>query len=81
MKPAMKDFGAVMRGLADAALENVFNAEWIKLSSADAKLVRQDFLEASEENRIGASEYSRRIGKGNLQSYADTMQARFRKGW
>jgi len=76
----MQDFGAVLRGMGHNALEIVFNAEWIGLSESDARLVLQDFLEASQEG-VTANQYARRIGRGNLQAYADTMQARFRNGW
>lgn len=77
----MRDFGAIMRGMADAALESAFGAEWIHLDSARQRLIRQDFLEASEEENISASEYRGRIGSGNLKSYGDVMIVRERKGW
>lgn len=77
----MKDHGMVMRGLADAALESTFGAEYIKLDSEGARLVRQDFLDASEEDNVSAQEYRRRIGVNNLAAYAETMKARAKQGW
>ena len=77
----MKDFGAVMRGLADTALESVFGAEYIRLGDQEARLIRQDFLEASESENLSAREYAKNIGRNNLSAYGDTMIARFNKGW
>ena len=58
-----------------------FGDEFEKLSNTDATLVARDFLDAFNEERVVTIEYGRRIGKGNLQSYADAMQARAAKGW
>ena len=70
-----KDYGMVMRGLADAALESAFNADWIKLSSLDQRNVRQDYLEADEEDGCSVQEYRQRIGYGNLlQAYAEVLR-------
>jgi hypothetical protein len=76
----MKDYGAIMLGHAYGILEQVFNAEWVKLDAEGRKLVAQDFLEASE-HEVTAREYARRIGAGNLEAYAATMKVRFRLGW
>ena len=77
----IKDFGAVMRGLAGTALEYTWGAEYIGLSSIQEKLVMQDFLEASEGENLTANQYYRRIGKGNLLSYAECLVARLHHGW
>lgn len=70
-------FDPEMHNRASAALAGTFGMEYAVLREDDARLVRIDFLEAG----IASSEYARRIGAGNLQAYADTMQARFRHGW
>ena len=76
-----RDFGAIMRGLGDTRLESVFGAEWINLDAKRRRLILQDFLEASEDDNLSASEYRSRIGAGNLKSYGDVMIVRERKGW
>jgi hypothetical protein len=76
----MKDFGAVMRGFGATTLEEVFGAEWVKLDADGQRLVLQDFLEASE-HYVTPREYRRRIGEGNLASYAAVMKVRERRGW
>lgn len=76
----IKDFGAVMRGIADAALESAFGAEYIQLSDIHRKLVLQDCLEAGDEEHISIRQYLHRIGKGNLSSYAEVMSVRLKGG-
>lgn len=76
-----KDYGAIMRGHAYGILERVFGAEWIKLDSHAQALVAQDYLDAESEDKCGAREYARRIGRGNLASYAQVMAVRERQGW
>lgn len=71
-----KDYGAVLRGMADAALESAFGAEWINLESPARRLVLADFLDASEEDNVSVLEYARRIGTGNLEAYGRMMIAR-----
>ena len=75
------DYGDIMIGHANGILAQVFGADWGKLPDEDARLVCVDFLDAANGEGLGAREYARRIGSGNLQAYADTMQARARKGW
>jgi hypothetical protein len=80
----MKDFGPIMRGLADCSLRSVFADEWVKLDEEGQRLVRQDFLETNDcpaFEGVSAFEFRRRIGEGNLASYAATMKARLSKGW
>jgi hypothetical protein len=80
----MKDFGPIMRGLADCSLRSVFAAEWVKLDEEGQRLVRQDFLETNDcpaGEGVSVFAYFRRIGEGNLESYAATMKARLRCGW
>lgn len=62
-------------------LRESFGPEFDKLSNTDAALIGRDFLEATEEDGIDSDEYLRRIGRGNLQSYAEVMRVRARKGW
>ena len=67
-------YGAIMAGLADNALESAFSVEWIKLERGrDAVML--DLLDASEAEGLTVSEYRNRIGRGNLQAYADTLLA------
>ena len=81
MEKKMKQFGAIMHGHAGGILEQVFAGDYIHLSAHDQRLIRQDFMETSDEIGIGAREYARRIGAGNLQAYADVMRVRERNGW
>jgi hypothetical protein len=76
----MKKFTGKEIDLATTALRFIFAKEWPTLDEDGARLVVQDFLEAHEEGVDGA-EYARRIGIGNLSSYADCMKARALKGW
>lgn len=64
--------GAVLVGLADAALEYAFGAEWINLERG-RNAVLLDFLDASDEQGMTATEYRDNIYRGNLQSYADCL--------
>ena len=77
----MKDFGAIMRGIGDVTLENIFGAEYIALDKEQTRLVLQDLLEVSENERITPREYYRRIGEGNLHVYAEMQVVRFEHGW
>ena len=67
-------YSAIMSGHAAGILKQVFGEEWIKLERGTAVVI-EDFLDASIEDNIGAREYQRRIGAGNLQAYADTLLA------
>ena len=77
----MKEFDAKMKRLAETALQFIFVKEWPSLDAEGARLVVQDFLEAHEDDKISGAEYVRRIGIGNLVSYADCMKARLLRGW
>ena len=61
-------------------LREVFGHEFDALSNTDAALVGRDYLDAAEDD-CDANEYARRIGRGNLQSYAKVMRVRVQKGW
>ena len=63
-----------MNGLAYVILEQVFNAEWINLDSDAQRKVAADFIDAASEDNCGAREYQRRIGDGNLASYARCLK-------
>ena len=78
---AMREFGAVLRGMADAQLENAFGIEWIDLDPESRRLVLQDFLEGGEDENLTAREYLRRIGRGGLAGYAAVMKVRAARGW
>ena len=80
----MKAFNAGSKSIARAALGTAFGSEYataVQTDAAGMALVLQDFLEAHTEDNLGAAEYSRRIGRGNLQAYAATMRARAARGW
>ena len=62
-------------------LHEAFGQEFDKLTNTDAALVGRDFMDARKEDDIDSREYARRIGRGNLQSYAEVMRVRARKGW
>lgn len=70
-----KWYPAQLRVFADESLEAAFVDEYLSLTVADARLVRDDFLEASETEGINAATYRQRIGKGNLHEYAKVMRA------
>ncbi len=72
MKP--DKYGAIMRGHAFGILEQVFNAEWLVLESADQRKIADDFLDAANGENCSAREYARRIGAGNLASYARCLK-------
>ena len=76
----MKEFTDKEKDLGETALRFVFAKEWPTLDFNGRRLVVQDFLETHEEGVSGA-EYLRRIGLGNLASYADCMKARLLRGW
>lgn len=67
--------------MAHDICQQVFGAEWRSLSAEDRENVAHDFSDAMREDQCTGLEYARRIGAGNLQSYADVMRARVRKGW
>lgn len=77
----MKDHGQVLAQYGDAALQSAFGREYFDLDAEGKRLVLQDFLDANAEDGTSASEYKRRIGAGNLASYADVMRVRARRGW
>lgn len=72
----------------DMALVDVFDMEYALLAITDQRLVQADFAETVTELRTStpsmtkqecATEYKRRIGEGNLQSYADSLMAGARR--
>ena len=70
----MTTYGAIPLKHAAGILAQVFGDEWPAISRADAELVCADYLCAVDEDNCGAREYQRRIGRGNLQSYADCLR-------
>lgn len=58
---------------AGAALIEQFGGEYSLMPSSDMLLLRVDYLLAIKEG-CTASEYGRRIGTGNLQSYVRTLR-------
>lgn len=60
---------------ADVSLRLVFGDEYSMLSSSDMLNVRADYMLAFREDDCTVSEYQRRIGKGNLASYARVLAA------
>lgn len=67
--------GMVLDGICDAFLEVAFGREWIDLDLEGRRLVMADFVDASESEELSVSEYWRRIGRGNLEAYADCLKA------
>lgn len=64
------------------ALADRFGDEWTNLARGDRAHVVRDFYdlvtgEYPDEEREAAAEYARRIGRGNLASYAACQRARF----
>jgi hypothetical protein len=55
-------------------LEQIFGAEWRALSDYDRSAILHDALEAAEQG-YSAQEYKSNIGAGNLQAYADCLNA------
>lgn len=51
-----------------------FGNEYRNLSREDRRRVTEDFTAAWTEDGCNAHEYRRRIGRGNLQSYADCLR-------
>lgn len=70
----MNDYGAIMTGHAYGILEQVFNAEWINLDGKAQQKVAADFLDAANAADMGAREYQRCIGTGNLANYAKCLK-------
>lgn len=71
----MSKYGAILSGIADAQLESsALGAEYIVLGSDDAKLVRDDYMDAANKDRCTAREYARRIGTGNLAAYVACLR-------
>jgi len=63
------------RGLVSQALEQTWGVEWIGLSGTDQSKILLDFMDENQESTIcSPNEYVRRIYKGNLQSYANTLK-------
>lgn len=58
-----------------AALQTAAGREYLNLSREDQARVAADFAAALAEDNCGAIEYMRRIGAGNLQSYANCLRA------
>ena len=75
MKHAPGRFMFAYRQLGEA-----WGQEFESLSRDDAVLVARDYLDAVEGD-CDSAEYRRRIGRGNLQAYADCMQVRAKRGW
>lgn len=57
------------------SLVDLFGHEWLALSKADRLLIIRDCTE--DDGVDDLAEYRANIGRGNLQSYADTMRVRF----
>ena len=57
-----------------AALQIAAGSEFLALTRADQDNVAADFAAALAEDNCGALEYMRRIGRGNLQAYADCLR-------
>jgi hypothetical protein len=56
-------------------LEQIFGAEWHALSAYDRSAIIADAIDAAEHG-CDAAEYKHRIGAaGDLQSYADALNA------
>lgn len=72
----MKEFTRKETELGETALRFMFAKEWPTLDDEGRRLVVQDFLEVHTEDKVDGAEYVRRIGLGNLASYADCMKAR-----
>lgn len=49
--------------------------EWMSLTDEGRALVVDDYRSAMREDSCDAAEYRRRIGAGNLKSYADCLIA------
>ena len=66
----------VYRGIADAQLEATFGAEYIRLDRTSHSVVLTDYVDAAiSDSDCTCAEYLRRIGAGNLASYAQTLLA------
>lgn len=63
-----------MNVFARMALAYEFGREWDMLPACDRAKVTADFVQATNEDGAGASEYRRRIGAGNLAAYADCLK-------
>lgn len=62
---------------AAVSLRLVFGNEYDQLKTEDQKqLIRADYLLAFNEDHCTVSEYKRRIGKGNLQAYANCLSVK-----
>ncbi len=74
---ATEKYGAMMSGVAYGQLERHSSGEFIRLDETQQSTVACDLLDAvnSKDDECSTSEYLRRIGKGNLVSYAKTLQA------
>lgn len=57
-------------------LVSAFGKEWHALTRADRQNVAEDCALAIQEDGCDVSEYRRRIGRGNLQAYADCLRVR-----
>ena len=69
---------------AYSVLRAEFGDEFDQLTNTDAALIGRDYLDGyddPDETDFDSREYARRIGKGNLQSYADVMRVRETQGW
>lgn len=65
----------IYRGAAYTALETVFGAEWIRLTSPEQRRISDDYEGAATEENCTVREYQRRIGRGNLTWYAACLKS------
>lgn len=76
---------ADLRDLSDEQLHTVlgyvFEDEWTRLEAADRLLIYRDCRGTGGEDPgvVDFRDYQTKIGRGNLQSYAEVMRARFAK--
>ena len=64
----------VFNGMVSQCLESTWGAEWIRLSASDQNNILRDFIDDTGESTIcSPNEYVRRIYRGNLQAYANTL--------
>jgi hypothetical protein len=59
-------------------LAETFGAEWSTLAADDQRNVLADYTDAAREDSIGPREYRRRIGAGNLASYARCIRNNYK---
>jgi len=62
-------------------LTKIAGAEYAHMSRYHQRLVVRDFLDTIKSEDCPLTTYARRIGHGNMQSYANCMAIREQKGW